>query len=126
MGDVYSIHDAMSWAADNDAELDKSRLACTDSTIKMLNRMSPETSKKLWNTGCWIEEILEGLGADKQTIHDMQFAMGQRAFGGDPWAISVAYVNEFIANGGTEEKPGVELADKINSEMFGETSDGSE
>ena len=46
-------------------------------------------------------------------------AQGQRSFGGDPWQAAVDYANEFIENGDTEEKGGVELALKRNDELFG-------
>ncbi len=116
---MKTIADAKAWAEENAEELDAARLACDDETIQMFNRVSPELSKRIWNTGGWLGHELRRLGATDNEVDEIQFAMGQRAFGGDAWQAAVDYVNEFSKTGTTEETGGLELADKINNELFG-------
>lgn len=116
---MYTVEDVKKWIVENNVELEKDRLNCQDETVKMLNRILPDKSKTLWDIGCWIEDVLEKLGADKEEISDAQFAFGQRAFGGAGEATAVAYVNEFVETKEIAEKPGPELAEKINNEILG-------
>lgn len=117
---MLTVEDAKKWADERSSELDKERLGWEDPTIQMLNRIIPEKSKNLWNSGCWLESVLLENGASKEQIKDIQFAHGQRSFANDEWKVAVDYANEFIANGETKEKGGFELAKKINEEIFGE------
>ena len=114
----YTVEQAKAWAAENSHELDIARLRCTDGIVQMLNRVDPEKSKQVWDSGCWLAEVLREHGATEEQIREIQFAAGQRSFGGDAWKASVLYANEFAATGGTAEKPGPELAAKI-WEMLG-------
>lgn len=117
---TYTIEDAKQWAIENETELNRSRLSCKDSDVQMFNRIAPEKSKELWNSGCWLQDVLLEHGATDKQVKEIQFAAGQRAFGGDAWEVSVDYVNEFISNGDTQEKPGIELAKKRHNELFSE------
>ena len=116
---LQTISNAKKWAKENDNDLNSARMKCKDSGAQLLNTIMPEKAKELWDSGSWLSEQLDSLGATDEQIKDIQFAHGQRAFGGDPWKVAVKYVNEFMANGDTKEKPGSELAAKINTELFG-------
>lgn len=117
----YTVEQAKQWAAENAEELDRCRQAEV-AQIQSFNLFAPDLSKALWDSGCWLAEQLRSHGATDEQVKAIQFAAGQRAFGGDAWQAAVAYANEFEANGDTEEKGGIELADKINNELFGPRS----
>lgn len=114
---MLTISDARAWADARREELDLARLTHTDPMVCMMNRVMPEKSKTLWDSGCWLAEVLREHGATDEQVRDTQMAVGQRALGGDAWRAAVDYANEFVATGDTEEKGGLELAVKINSEM---------
>jgi hypothetical protein len=115
---MLTVEDAKKWALERLIELDKDRLECENKAVQMLNRIIPEKSKNLWDSGCWLESVLLENGASKEQVKDIQFAHGQRSFANDEWKVAVDYANEFIANGETQEKGGFELARKINEEIF--------
>lgn len=116
---MKTIKDAKQWARDNASELDASRLSCADELVQMFNRIMPDKSQELWDSGCWLAQELEAHGATAEQIRDIQTAQGQRAFGGDGWQAAVDYANEFATTGDTEEKGGLELAEKRHKELFG-------
>ena len=116
---MYTIEEAQEWANKNNQELDSKRLGHTDKMVQMMNRIMPEKSKSLWDSGCWLGTILQDLGANDEQIGDIQMAHGQRSFGGDSWKAAVDYANEFAECGDTEEKGGAELAEKRHKEIFG-------
>lgn len=117
---LKTITDAKEWADKQSDKLDRDRLECPDPAVQWINKMIPEKSKELWNSGCWLAHVLREHGANDEQVIDIQTAQGQRSLGNDPWKVAVDYANEFIANGDTEEKSGIELAMKINNELFGE------
>ena len=117
---MRTIEDAKKWARENAADLDAARLSCKDESVRMFNDIMPEKSKTLWDSGSWLAHELESLGATADQISDIQMAQGQRAFGGDTWQAAVDYVNEFAATGDTEEKGGLELAEKRHKELLDE------
>lgn len=117
-----TIEDAKQWATDNEVRLDSDRLASSDETVQRFNRMMPAKSKELWDSGCWLGEQLRSHGATDEQVSQIQMALGQRAFGGNAWAAAVAYANEFEQSGDTEEKGGLELAEKRHAELFGEST----
>ncbi len=121
-----TIEGAKLWAQENHNDLDKKRLNHPDDMVQMMNKMIPEKSgdmgfrlKEIWDSGCWLGTQLELNGATEEQISSIQMAMGQRAFGGCPWQAAVNYANEFIETGDTEEKGGMELAEKLHNELFG-------
>jgi len=116
---TLKIEDAKSWVQENYDDLERNRLECPDETVQMINRMIPDKSREMWNAGCWMAEQLREHGANDEQVSSIQMAQGQRSFGGCPWQAAVDYANEFIENGDTEEKGGVELAIKRNNELFG-------
>lgn len=116
---MFTVEDAKSWASERCSELDADRLAHEDQMVQMMNRMMPEKSKSLWDSGCWLAEKLREHGATDKQVSSIQMAQGQRAFCGDAWQAAVDYANEFAANGDTEEKGGAELAAKRHREIFG-------
>ena len=115
---MFSIDDAKKWAAENFEALDADRLSSDDECVRMFNRMMPDLSQALWNSGCWLAEQLESHGASQDEISEIQMAQGQRSFGSDPWRAAVDYVNEFAETGDTKEKGGALLAEKINLELM--------
>ena len=115
---MYTINDAKTWATENSESLDADRLSCKDETVQMFNKVMPEVSKLLWDSGCWMAEQLRSHGASKGQVSSIQMAQGQRAFGGDAWQAAVDYANEFAETGDTEEKGGAALAVKRNQELM--------
>ncbi|MCH7549651.1 MAG: hypothetical protein IH969_08990 [Candidatus Krumholzibacteriota bacterium] len=117
----HTIEDAKKWTLKHSEELDKDRLANTNPDVQLMNRiMPPGKMKELWDSGEWLNMTLRAAGATEEQAFDICFAQGQRAFGGCPWNAAVNYANEFEVTGDTEEKGGMELADKRNRELFGE------
>ena len=117
---MKTIEDAKQWVAENHKELTKTRLSSTEPTIQMLNRVLPDKSRDLWDSGCWLQNEMRTLGATNEEITDAQFACGQRAFANDPWEIAVRYINEYQESGEIKDKPGAQLGEEINKELFGE------
>ena len=117
---LYTIAGAKRWADEHSAELDRNRKASSDADVQMFNRIMPEKSKELWDSGVWLGDRLEEHGATKDQIQSIQMAAGQRAFGGDAWQAAVDYANEFAGTGDTREKGGAELAEKVHAEIFSE------
>lgn len=76
--------------------------------------------EELWKSGCWLKETLVRFGATEQQSTDICFAHGQRSVFGDPWKYAVAYANKWMEKMTIPEKPGPELANRINQEAFGE------
>lgn len=120
---MVTIEDAKQWAADYATELDQIRLSCDDKTVQMFNRVMPEKSKDLWDSGSWLGEQLRALGATDEQVQSIQMAQGQRAFRGDAWQAAVDHVNEFSEQGDTEEKDGLDLAEKRHEELFGKQNE---
>ena len=114
-----TIYDAKQWARDNTEELDADRLSSNDDAVQMFNRVMPEKSKELWDSGSWLAGQLRSNGATEEQISSIQMAQGQRAFGGNAWQAAVDYANEFEATGDTQEKGGLNLAEKRHEELFG-------
>ncbi len=116
---MFTIEEAKKWANEHSQKLDADRLGNKDETVQMLNRMIPEKSKSLWDSSCWLANKLKEHGATDEQISSIQMAHGQRSFADDSWQVAVYYVNEFSVTGDTKEKGGIELANKINDEIFG-------
>jgi hypothetical protein len=72
-----------------------------------------------WQAGYWLNAKLRELGADEKVVLAIGFCHGQRSLFGDPWKWAVAYLNEFSVYGFIADRPGNELADEINTEVFG-------
>ncbi len=115
---MLTIEDAKKWASERSEMLDSDRLANQDPLLQMMNKAIPEKSKNLWDSSIWLAMMLDEHGATDDQIESIQMAQGQRSLFGDPWEIAVEYANEFIATGSTKEKGGLELARKINKEIF--------
>ena len=87
------------------------------------NKEAPEFLKakgrpfeEVWCSGCWLNEALKNAGASETQVLEIGFAHGQRSFFGDPYGWAVTYLNEFETSGAVKDKPGIELADRINAE----------
>ena len=117
---MYTVDQVKEWTEENNAELDEGRLSCDDADVQIFNRCVPEKSKELWDVGCWLSEQLAELGATEAENHDICFAHGQRSFAGNTIQSAVDYANEFLNNKSVKDKLGIELADEINKEVFGE------
>lgn len=120
---MRTVEEAMQWAADNREELDKGRLECESPDVQMFNRIMPELSQRIWDSGCWLTEQLKALGASDEDIAEAQFATGQLATLGNPWRSVVAFVNGYEEHGEAPVKPGAALALAIERERWGLGSD---
>lgn len=118
---MKTIEDAKRWASENADELEADRLSCDDKNVVLFNRLMPELSKTLWDSGSWLSQELRSHGADDEQVQEIQMAHGQRSFGGEAWQAAVDYANEFAANGDTKEKGGLELGIKRHKELFGDS-----
>ena len=114
---MHTVESAKTWAAENSDGLYESLNATTVIPAGLKASM-----RDIWFSGCWLNEMLQAAGLDADEIADIGFVHGQRCFGRDPWAAAVALVNEAESTGTTKDRPGVELADQINSEVFGDAS----
>lgn len=112
----YTVEQAKAYIKEHQAEMLKSLADSKEVPASLALMPGMQT---IWCSGCWLGRHLEGAGATDQQIQDIQFAHGQRCFGGDPVAVAVAYVNEFLETKTVADKPGPELAEKINAEVFG-------
>lgn len=111
----YTIEQAKSYVAEN---LEDIMLALEEykEVPAVYKRYAPFI--ECWKAGCWLNKMLEADGATKKQIQDIRFAHGQRSAFGDPWEWAVKYANEFEESKAVKDKPGIELADRINSELF--------
>lgn len=108
---TYTVDDAHKWIEENQQDLQRSLAESKEVPPPM--KAIPQISK-LWNAGCWLAEMLEEAGASEEENHDICFAHGQCCFGGNALEEAVRLLNEFVATGTTEDRPGPELAEKIN------------
>jgi len=115
---MHTIESAQQWENENAVRLDAKRLASTDEGVQMLNRILPDKSRQLWNSGCWLAEQLEACGASDDEIRDIQMVQGQHAFGGSAWQAAVDLANEYTETHTTKEHAGAELAEKLFKERF--------
>lgn len=67
----------------------------------------------VWNSGCWLGEVLLKLGATPQQKRDICFCHGQRSCHEDPIEVAARYALEFSYNGAVLDQPGEELALRI-------------
>lgn len=72
-----------------------------------------------WQAGCFLNSVLRFNGATEEEVHAIGFAHGQRSAFGDTWEWAIRYANEYEENKKVADKPGEELADEINKEVFG-------
>jgi len=72
----------------------------------------------VWFSGCWLNNKLRQTGMTEDEKHNIGFAHGQRSLFGDPYKWAVIYMNEVDQQGTVTDKPGKELADEINNEVF--------
>jgi hypothetical protein len=110
---MHTIDEAKSWVSEHRKELISSLIS---------NKEVPEFMKEpgnrfeeVWCVGFWLHEVLEKHGATKDEIFNIGFAHGQRSLFGDTYKWALHYANEFENKGNIKDKPGIELADKINN-----------
>lgn len=118
IGMTYTVEDARAYVAANHAGMIQGLMKCTE--VPGFMKQTGGFLEDVWCSGCWLATHLLHHGATEQQKRDIGFAHGQRCFGSDPYAVAVAYVNEFVAAGEVSEKPGLVLAEKICIEVFGE------
>jgi len=111
---MYTEEDVRKYTTGNKEELAKSLNECDDVPNFMKNHFQP-----IWDAGCWLGSALREKGCSEEERANILFVHGQRCFGRDPVKQAVLLANEFVNTGTTEDRPGMELADKINQEILG-------
>lgn len=106
---THTVEECKKWIEDN-------REQALDGLSRNLPSLIKGRVEKIHSGGCWLEKVLKEDGANEQQVHDICFMYGQRCFGGDPYEVAVEYANQFV-EGRITEKPGAELAAKINKEV---------
>lgn len=71
-----------------------------------------------WKAGCWLNAMLRAHECNGEELTSIGFCHGQRSAFGNTWEWAVKYLNEYEESKSIADKPGVELADRINEEMF--------
>lgn len=111
----YTLEDAKKYVAEN---LDAIMQSYRESKDIPSWARSPRM-EECWKAGCWLNMMLKrNHGATAKEVRDIGFAHGQRSAFGDTWKWAVTYANEYTAAKTIKDKPGVELADRINAETF--------
>lgn len=73
---------------------------------------------EVWQAGCWLNWILEEANCPDEERYNIGFTHGQQSVFGNTWEWAVRYVNEYFETGKIQDKPGIELADKINNKYI--------
>jgi hypothetical protein len=113
---IFTVDDAKAYVSENLDGITKAFNECKD--VPDWARGSDRIFE-LWKAGCWLTAMLRKAGADEKEVFDIGFVHGQRSAFGDAWRWAVVYANQYAANKSIQDKPGIELADKINEEFFG-------
>lgn len=103
------------WCEENRDGLDRSRVESTDTVVVLLRDAFPNF-QALWDSGCWLKVKLMSLGCSEELARATCFAHGQRCVFGDPVEIALGYVNEYADSQSIQDKPGVELGNKLCGE----------
>ena len=112
---MYTEDDVLKYVTDNKENLVKSLDECDG----IPSFMKKSQFQSIWDAGCWLGHVLRENGASDDEKGSILFVHGQRCFGNDPVKQAVLLANEFVNTGTTEDRPGMELADKINQEILG-------
>lgn len=113
---MHTEEQAKQWVTKNRQELINSLIACAE--VPEIMKGPGNRFEEVWCAGCWLNEKLRKAGATKEITENIGFAHGQRSLFGDTYQWAVTYLNEFISRGEVADKPGIELADQINDEVF--------
>lgn len=113
---MLTLNDIYFWIKDNEDRLDKERTECKDESIVFLNRLAPAKCKELWDTGEWLAHTLKENSCPQEEVREITFMHGQRCFTRNAHEDAVELANEYINTGTTKDKPGLDLAKKINKE----------
>jgi len=109
---MHGIDEVKLWVVKNRKELIASLRA--EKEVPDFMKSPGDRFEDVWCAGCWLNDELKKSGATKDEIHNISFAHGQRSLFGNTYKWAVAYLNEFESKGSIEDKPGEELANKIN------------
>jgi hypothetical protein len=109
---MHTIDEAKSWVSEHRDELISSLRV--NKEVPAFMKATGDRFEEVWCAGFWLIEVLEKYGATKEETFNISFAHGQRSLFGDTYKWAVSYANEFENKGNIEDKPGIELADKIN------------
>lgn len=118
---TYTVEDINKYQEENRDKLAEGIANCEE--IPSIMKSLP-MFKDLWAAGEWLGKMLREHGAEDMEVSDICFVHGQRSFGGDTKVEAVALANEYAATGDTEDKPGEELAQKINEKLLGSEANG--
>ena len=111
--------EAKAWIAENRDGLTKSLIECTDDDVLFLLGIMPDKMTQLWDVGCWLKVKLMAIGCPERQAADICFAQGQQSVFRDPLEVALQYANEYERTAAVQDKPGLELADRINGEYLG-------
>lgn len=103
------------------AEVEKSFQETPDESMRLMKFIDFNVAQMLWRTGSFIQYVFDELDLPEEDMRRVQFAAGQRSFMKEPEAmidIMLGVLNAYIEYG-VDPKPGRELADQINEELFG-------
>jgi len=111
----HTIEEIKEYVEEHKKEMKDSLKECKEAPDFLKNS---EHFWHVWTSGCWLNNMLEKAGATKEQIHDIGFCHGQRSCFGNAYEWAIKYLEQFENNKFTD-KPGLELADKINEQYLG-------
>ena len=109
--EAYTVEEAKTWYEEH-----KEAVIESSGDYKDLLRSSGKMAQA-YVAGEWLWEKLREMGADEDVGRNTCFALGQRAFFGDPFPTAVQYANEYAENHAIHDKPGETLARQIMDEL---------
>lgn len=112
---TYTIEDAKAHVEKYRAEIMENLAKCKEAPEFF--KTSPHFIER-WQAGCFLNYHLQENGATDEEVHTIGFTHGQRSAFGDPWKWAVIYLNQYVATNSIKDRPGDELADQINNEVF--------
>lgn len=104
------------WEA-NRLSHEKSEPTPDTTLLERLTGFRPPNPAEVWHSGCWLGEKLKEVGASEQEIKELCTTQGQKSlFSKDVWQTAQENLDDF--NRGEWDKPGRELADRLNEEFM--------
>jgi hypothetical protein len=107
--------DVRLWAEERKEELLSSFESSDDYSI-FFDSEGYDRLKHLWYSGCYLNHTLTKNNVDIAVIKDAGFVHGQRSFFGNPYKWAAIICNQILIDGGLKDKPGRDLAEKLNDE----------
>lgn len=109
---MYVVDDIQNFINENEEDLRKS----LKNNSEAVSGIVSSKIEYIFFSGQWLGETLKKDGASEDEVLDTCFALGQRSMYGNPFDIALKYANEYLENGFVSEKPGDDLAFKIQRE----------